>query len=238
MRRGVLATVLAVGMLLATGCTGARGELLESGVEPGSTEVELLFADDDGDGAETDADLFGFTAPDLTSGYPVVGAELYENAPTIVTFVVPSCPVCVTEAPKLSAAAEAHPEVNFLFVHSFGEVSEFVEYADGYELSHENTVHVVDIDGILWERFGLVSQPSTVLVDHTGAVSSSVGALGDDGLLRAISTVTGEEMADMTSTADGAGHSGGPDGDAETEADADAVAVADEGDGAAADVDG
>lgn len=43
-------------------------------------------------------------------------------------------------------------------------------------------VHLVDDDGTLWERFGIVTQPSWVFVDDGGAAASEVGALGRDGL--------------------------------------------------------
>lgn len=163
-----------------------RGELVESGyVNADDEQIALTYADE----GEPDQLLFAFTTSDLFTGDPVDGLELHADAPMIITFVVPSCSVCIGEAPKLAAAAEANPQVNFVMVHSFGTIDQFLAYTDNSDLSQENTVHIVDVDGALWERFGVVSQPSTVLVDHEGRVSSARGALGDDGLLRAVQTV-------------------------------------------------
>lgn len=176
--------------LSLAGCSGVRGELVETQVDQvPSDRVELTFADP-GDREEA---LFAFTAPELFTGTRIDGLDLHNDAPLVMTFVVPSCAVCVVEAPKLASAAEANGGVNFVVVHSFGEVDGFLEYADQYNLSSENTIHLVDIDGTLWDRFGIYSQPSSILVDESGRVTSSRGALGDDGLLRAISTVTGQD---------------------------------------------
>ena len=45
--------------------------------------------------------------------------------------------------------------------------------------------HVADVDGTLWTRFGVVSQPSFVFVDRSGAAQSYAGSL-DAEQLRAI----------------------------------------------------
>ncbi len=215
-RTGVAAAAL---LLAATGCSGVRGELVESGAEDDESSAELTFSD----GSDRQATLFDFTAPDLYTGAPVDGNDMRDNAPLIMTFVVPSCPICVTEAPKLANAAEANPGVNFVVVHSFGEVDDFFEYTNAADLTHENTIHVVDVDGTLWERFGIEAQPSSILVDDAGRVSSTRGALGDDGLLRALGTVSDEPPSSGT-----VNHSAGdeepPAGDEEPTADSGADA--------------
>lgn len=42
--------------------------------------------------------------------------------------------------------------------------------------------HLVDDDGSLWARFGVVTQPSWVFVNDDGTVRSVVGGLGEEGL--------------------------------------------------------
>lgn len=42
--------------------------------------------------------------------------------------------------------------------------------------------HLVDDDGALWERFGVITQPSWVFVDDDGTVRDVVGILGEDGI--------------------------------------------------------
>ncbi len=217
--RAALGPVLIAAVaLFAASCAPSRGELVETGFSDGDrTELAMVEVEDDevrldttspgnsgdnqgndaGAGAEAgpvddQSELFAFAAPELYSGIMVSGRELYDDAPIIMSFVVPGCPVCVTEGPKLAAAAIDTPDVNFVVVHSFGEYDEFVGYINSAELATENITHLVDVDGTLWNRFGVASQPSSILVDQGGLVTSFSGALGDDGLLRAISTVTAE----------------------------------------------
>lgn len=46
---------------------------------------------------------------------------------------------------------------------------------DGFE-------HLVDGDGSLWERFGIVTQPAWIFVNDDGTAKTLVGILGEDGL--------------------------------------------------------
>lgn len=42
--------------------------------------------------------------------------------------------------------------------------------------------HLVDEDGALWERFGIVSQPAWVFVNDDGTARTLVGSLGAGGI--------------------------------------------------------
>ena len=42
--------------------------------------------------------------------------------------------------------------------------------------------HLVDEDGALWERFGIISQPAWVFVDDDGTARTVSGSLSEDGL--------------------------------------------------------
>lgn len=42
--------------------------------------------------------------------------------------------------------------------------------------------HLVDDDGSLWERFGIVTQPAWIFVNDDGTTKTLVGILGEDGL--------------------------------------------------------
>jgi len=188
-RRAGLSAALFLLALTAIGCSGARGELVKSGFGDSDREdVELAMAD--GMPATAPA-VFAFQAPDLYTGAMVDGADLYDNAPLIITFVVPSCAVCLVEGPKLAAAAEATAEVNYVVIHSHGAVEDYLAYNQQADLTQENVSHLVDTEAVLWARFGVSSQPSTVLVSGDGTVRSARGALGDDGLRRALAYVTG-----------------------------------------------
>lgn len=201
--------------LLTSACSGVRGELDESGQVPEVAPVELAFEDVETEGLVGAQANFAFRAPELYTGQIVEGTELFSNAPLIVVFVQPSCDICHVEAPKLAYAAELHPEINYVMVHGFGTTDEFLEFNDGFDLSQENVIHLVDTEGVLWNRFGVTSQPSSVLVDIDGVVSTSRGALGDDGLARAAGQVTHQPVLEHN-LFDGDGPSEGSNPDAAT----------------------
>lgn len=222
--------------LLTPACSGVRGELDESGQVPDGAPTELAFDEVETEGLVGAQTNFAFRAPELYTGELIEGTELFSNAPVIMVFVVPSCDICHVEAPKLANAAELHPEINYVMVHGFGETTDFLEFNDGFDLSQENVIHLVDTEGALWERFGVTSQPSSVLVDLDGEVSTSRGALGDDGLARAAAQVTQQPVLEVDGLFDndegtqpGAGVSTEPEsGDATvSEADTDTGAEAD-----------
>lgn len=187
LRVGIVALALA-----AAGCSSVKGELSAPPEE--APPVTLQMADGPVEEAPTDpeaaAGAFAFEAPELYGNAVVSGAELYQNSPAIITFVSPTCPVCVEEGPKLANAAEDNPDINYVVVHSFGDREMYLDYNDASALGQENVIHIVDHDGVLWDRFGVSAQPSTVLIDSEGQLSSSRGALQDDGLVRAAEFVT------------------------------------------------
>lgn len=133
---------------------------------------------------------FAFAATDL-DGAPIAGTELYARRPLVMSFVVPTCPVCVTEASELAAAARRRPDVGFVIVHSGGDAESYRGWIDAADVDGTNVVHVVDDELALWHRFGVTAQPSTVLVAADGTLRTVVGALGESGLDRAAGVVTG-----------------------------------------------
>ena len=42
--------------------------------------------------------------------------------------------------------------------------------------------HLVDGDGTLWERFGVITQPAWVFIDDDGSVRRVQGSLDEEGL--------------------------------------------------------
>lgn len=129
---------------------------------------------------------FAFTAAEFETGDPISGIDLFEQGLVLMEFSLPSCPVCHTEAPKIRASALLNPDVTYVVVHSGGSDAEIAEFVDEHELRADNIVHLLDPDRALWVRFGVAVQPYYVLVDTDGTLSGSTGALGDDGLERAV----------------------------------------------------
>ena len=97
--------------------------------------------------------------------------------------------MCVAEAPEIARFAGENPDVAFVMVHTGGNQDEFRSFVTEAGLDAVPMVHLDDPDGGLWARFGVISQPTWVLVDGEGRVRQSVGALQEDGLERAIELV-------------------------------------------------
>ena len=197
-RKSALALLVASAALF--GCSGVRGELQGAPQKP--AEVQFVEQVDNSPEPEEVASgtatptPFEFTAVDLGTGAEVLGADLYAAHPLVLLFSVPTCPVCHVEGPKLAAAAQQHPEVNFVVVHSQGtsdEVAAFVEDSGLADLA--NVRNLMDEDMKLWNRFAVIAQPYYIFVDTDGGLSSSMGALGDDGLKRAAQLVLGQEVS-------------------------------------------
>lgn len=54
------------------------------------------------------------------------------------------------------------------------------------ELGVDGIVHVADVDGTIWQSFGIYGQPAWVFVDDDGRVDAYLGGLGVDGLTQAV----------------------------------------------------
>ncbi len=191
-------------MAVASGCSVDRGELVESNfVDDQEAPTELAFIDEiDSQAAQDDAlegyervsvevdepalSVLDFTAKDAFSDDDVSGLELHSDGPMIIAFVTPTCPICVEEGPKLAASASLNPAIRYVIAHSGGTTEQYQDYADRTGLDSTNVTHLIDGQTELWSWFGVLAQPSYVLVNADGALLSSVGALQDHGLARAV----------------------------------------------------
>ncbi len=191
----MLLCIIALG---TTGCSAVRGELVETGMTSAEASATSPLVDlepeanEDGIieiGSLAISEPFAFTAPEIFSGAVVSGTELYYNSPMIVTFVSPTCAVCIVEGPEIAQSAEDNPEVTFLVIHSGDTNESYQDYADTLGLYQENVIHVEDENGVIWKRFGITSTPSSLLVDADGRVSQSKGALELQGQEKATEVV-------------------------------------------------
>lgn len=127
----------------------------------------------------------------------VPGAALDFNGPTVdgstldvsglagtavvLWFWAPWCTICRAEAPDLAAVtAEFQGRVRVLGVAGRGEVDAMKAFVS--ETGTGAITHLADVDGTLWNRFGVVSQPSFVFVDRSGVARSFTGSLDGDEL--------------------------------------------------------
>lgn len=82
-----------------------------------------------------------------------------------------------------AVAAEYQDRVRFLGVPGRGSVAEMRQFVA--DTGTGELTHVVDDDGALWQRFGVVSQPAFAFVRADGSVSTFAGGLDEDGLREA-----------------------------------------------------
>lgn len=134
----------------------------------------------------TKPEAFDFFTPELFSGAPTSGADLYASGPVLMTFVSPNCAISIEDGPTYSEVAERNQSITFVFVHTDGDAASFEQFVEDADLYHQNVIHIDDTDLVLWNRFGIESQPSTLLVNRDGQASLTGGGLGHEGLTIAV----------------------------------------------------
>lgn len=157
MPRMVATLVVACALLILTACSG--GGASGGGGQGGSAAASLEFTGTTLDGSSFDSSTLS-------------------GKPAVLWFWAPWCTVCRAEAPDVSAvAADFADQVTFVGIAGRGEVGsmrQFVAETDtgGFE-------HLADVDGSLWQHFGVVAQPAFVFIDasgHTELVPSGLSA--------------------------------------------------------------
>lgn len=103
----------------------------------------------------------------------------------VLWFWAPWCTVCRAEAPQVAAAAEEMAgRVEVLGVASSGTVEDMRAFVT--ETGSTSFPHVADVPGEVWQRFGVVAQPTFVFVDDDGRTQTVVGGLAQAALLDAM----------------------------------------------------
>ena len=139
-------------------------------------------------GGATTSDVSGvaaldFTAPTLDGA--ALDVSTLAGIPVALWFWAPWCTICRVEAPEVAqVAAEFDGRVRVLGVPGRGELDAMREFVG--DTGTGALTHVVDTDGALWNRFGIVSQPAFVFVDGSGAARSFSGSLGAEDLRAAL----------------------------------------------------
>lgn len=189
-----IATTLVL-IVVLTGCAQVRGERELTGVttQQNTPTQDAITQDATAQtpvvGSVSEAPVFDFTATELFGQSQIDGTQL-SDGPTILTFVVPDCVVCVSESQEIANSAFDNPDITYVVVHTAGATDKYEAFADNAGLYLENILHIDDTDGYLWNRFGVTQQPTTILVADTGKLSQSVGALELQGYENAIELVT------------------------------------------------
>jgi thiol-disulfide isomerase/thioredoxin len=167
--------VLAAAALLTAACgTGSTSDRSEQQAEPAVTAS----------GAEQPLD---FTAATLAG--PELDVSTLAGEPVVLWFWAPWCTICRVEAPDVAAvAADLQDDVTFLGVPGRGHTDDMRSFVQ--DTGTGDLQHLVDVDGSLWQRFRVVSQPSFAFVGADGSVELFGGVLGAEGLRARASALT------------------------------------------------
>jgi len=174
-----LRAVLVAATLALAGCSGAGGAPSTSdgtgaagpaaAAEPGTKT--LAFSGDTVDGSSLDVSTL--------TGEPVV-----------LWFWTPWCTICRSEAPDIAEiAAEYRDDATFIGVAGGGELEEMQAFVR--ETGTGDLQHLVDADGSLWRRFGVVAQPAFVFVLPDGTTDEFLGAMDAQHLRETVASLAG-----------------------------------------------
>lgn len=121
-------------------------------------------------------------------GAEFAGADL-AGRPTVLWFWAPWCTICRTEGPEVARVAESlQGDVRFLGVPGLGEVGEMQQFVQ--DTGTGELTHLVDDDGSLWARFGVIAQPAFAFVSADGEIEVVNGSLPADDLIDAAQALT------------------------------------------------
>ena len=117
---------------------------------------------------------------------------LANRKPTVFWFWAPWCAICKNESANLVAAAKEYKgKVNFVGIGALGNQAEMQDF-----VTHTGTslfTNLNDGDGKLWNRFGVVIQPTLLFVDAKGKITSKVGPSDEEFLLKKLVALTAKK---------------------------------------------
>lgn len=129
--------------------------------------------------AEVRSEALSFTASTLAGKKMDVSS--LAGQPVVLWFWAPWCTICRAEAPDVAkVAAELEGQVRFLGVPGIGQEKDMRAFVQ--DTGTGGFDHLVDSDGSLWQRFGVVAQPAFAFVAPDGSVQVFAGALGGGAL--------------------------------------------------------
>ena len=117
---------------------------------------------------------------------------LANKKPTVIWFWAPWCAICKNESANLVAAAEQYKgKVNFVGIGALGNQAEMLDFVTHTGTSAFTNLH--DGDGKLWNRFGVVIQPTLVFIDAKGKITTKVGPSDEEFLQKKLVALTAKK---------------------------------------------
>ncbi|MFC4377346.1 redoxin domain-containing protein [Nocardia halotolerans] len=119
-----------------------------------------------------------FTARTVDGGEFSGGSLAGEAA--VLWFWAPWCPTCQREAPGIADAAKAHSDVRFVGVAALDSEPAMRDFVAKYDLG--SFPNLADVDGTVWQRFGVTQQPAYAFIGADGQVDVLRGSLSESEL--------------------------------------------------------
>ena len=191
MPRNVMVSLAMLGTLVLGGCaaagTGDDDVAREPSPSPStSAPTSASTTPADSPAAAAVPESLDFTATTVT-GEAFTGASL-AGRPTLLWFWAPWCPTCRGQIPQVEGLAAEHTgELNVIGVGSLDSAEAIEDFAEDVD----DVVHLEDVDGDLWKRFGVTEQSSFVLLDADGTVVFEAGYGGTEDLDARVDDVLG-----------------------------------------------
>ncbi len=181
---GGLAVTIAT-LLIVSACGGTSGSASsQAAVTSTSTEESMTdeSVTEESPDAAAGVDL-DFTATTL-DGATFEGATL-AGEPALLWFWAPWCPTCAGQADHISEVADTYAgKVNVVGVVGLDQADAMRTFVE--DRGVDNFVHLSDEAGVVWQRFGITSQSTYVVLDADGVVVAQ-GVLSEDDLDQAVS---------------------------------------------------
>lgn len=164
---------------LVAGCGGTGGEAASPTSSAASAEQPATSSTP---AVPTELD---FTAK--TVGGPEFSGRSLAGKPAVFWFWAPWCPTCQREAPDVATVARANPDATFIGVAALDQEPAMQEFVDKYGLGF--FTNIADVDGAVWQRFGVTAQPAFAFVGADGSVDVVRGTLGEPALNTRVGTL-------------------------------------------------
>jgi thiol-disulfide isomerase/thioredoxin len=123
---------------------------------------------------------------ETVDGKQFSGASL-AGKPVVMWFWAPWCPICQGEAPGVAAAAHANPAVSFVGVAALDQLPAMQQFVSKYDLGF--FPNIADVDGAVWQKFGVTAQPAYAFIAPDGSVDTVRGTLSESDLTARIRTL-------------------------------------------------
>jgi thiol-disulfide isomerase/thioredoxin len=136
----------------------------------------------------TQKSLLTFTAKTV-DGKAFTSKILLGKKPSVLWFWAPWCAICHNESVDLvKAAADYAGRVNFVGVGALGTSAEMRKFVSDTGVGVFSNID--DSSGKVWKRFGVVLQPTLILISSNGKITTHIGPSDADYLNAQLKALT------------------------------------------------